>query len=110
MSNSTTKDCNYPDTAWKQLLRDRDTDALVCIWEKINSWCYTAVKKYCGDENVAMSSAMKAFEKLLERYEQYQLKGSFLGFCRMICVNEVLTQCKRRNKLRDDVNYDDLLI
>lgn len=108
MSDSGNNDCNYPDAAWKSLLRARNPDALACIWTKVNQWCYTAVKRYCDDENIAIVAAMASFEKILQRYEQYKLQGAFYSWCRVICVHDVLDKCKRRNKLRDQIDYDAL--
>lgn len=106
MNDSDNRDCNYSDREWKPLLRARDPDALLCLWTKINEWCYTAVRRYCDDESVALSAAIKAFERILERFEQYQERGSFFGFCRIICVREVLEQC--RYKHRNDGSLDDI--
>lgn len=106
MNDSDNHDCNYSDREWKPLLRARDPDAILCLWTKINEWCYTAVRRYCDDESVALSAAIKAFERILTRFEQYQERGSFFGFCRIICVREVLEQC--RYKHRNDGSLDDM--
>lgn len=87
-------------------MRTRDPDALQCIWTRTNEWCYTSVRRYCNDESVALSAAIKTFEKILGRFEQYELKGSFFGFCRTICVREVIDQC--RHKSRGDISYDEI--
>lgn len=77
------------DQDWVRALKQADEQALQEIWEKLFTWSATLAIRYGQDEDSGRDAAVHAYRRIMRHVDKFAFRGSFLGWCRQITVNEV---------------------
>ena len=98
----------HSDQEWVRLLKQEESQATAELWQLLFDYGETIARRSCrGDQmwaqDVAREAALRSFMRIKKRgLYQFNFRGPFRGYCRIIVVNEVNRLVKRQLKRQTD--------
>ena len=89
---------NRSNEEWLRLLAARDPGAMAELWVMLIEWSLTSAYKRHQTEDLGRDAAVQAFERIVNSVSSFSGDGSFLGWCRVIIVHEVLRLLDRQQR------------
>lgn len=89
---------SHTDEEWTQLLAVQDSTATAELWTKVVEWGVTSARKRDQSEDLGKDAAVQAFIRITKFLGSYAGTGSFLGWCRLITMREVLRLIDNQQK------------
>jgi len=87
------------DQEWTRLLKQDDPQAIHDLWKSLFMYGTIAESRYCPTDEVGRDAAVEAYRRIMTRgIYQFRYEGSFLGFCRVIVIHELLRLLRKRGR------------